>query len=112
AQYENRQRAERSRRGRIGKAKAGNIVCPSGRAPYGYTYHGEGHKSWFTINEREAEVVRQIYSMLIEEGLSSYAIARFLWDKQVPTKGDYSDIVYKKSGRAVWSPSTIRRIVS
>src|SRR5215213_3494177 len=30
AQYENRQRAERSRRGRIGKAKAGNIVCPQG----------------------------------------------------------------------------------
>jgi site-specific DNA recombinase len=112
AQYENRQRAERSRRGRIGKAKAGNIVCPSGRAPYGYTYHGEGHKSWFTINEREAEVVRLIYSMLVEDGQSSYAIARYLWEKQILTKGDYSDIVYKKSGHGEWSPSTIRRIIS
>jgi len=112
AQYENRQRAERSRRGRIGKAKAGNIVCPSGRAPYGYTYHGEGHKSWFTINEREAEVVRLIFSKLVDEGQSSYRIAKFLWEEQILTKGDYSDIVYKKAGHGEWSPSTVRRIIS
>jgi site-specific DNA recombinase len=38
AQYENRQRTERSRRGKLGKAKAGYVVCPAGRAPFGYDY--------------------------------------------------------------------------
>lgn len=112
AQYENRQRVERSRRGKIGKAKAGNIVCPTGRAPFGYTYNSDERRGWFTINENEAEVVRKIYSMLIEDALSSYAIARHLWEAHILTKGDYSDVVFKKSGHGEWSPSTVRRIVS
>jgi site-specific DNA recombinase len=112
AQYENRQRVERSRRGKLGKAKAGNIVCPTGRAPFGYTYNSESHRGWFTVNEREAEVVQKIYTMLVEEGLSSYGIAKGLWEGQVLTKGDYSDVVFKKSGRGEWSPSTVRKIIS
>lgn len=111
AQYENRQRIERSRRGKRGRAQAGH-VSPAGRPPFGYTYYSEPHKGWFEINEREAEVVRLIYHLLIVEGLSSYKIARRLWEQHILTRGDYSDVVFKKNGRGEWSPTTVRRIIS
>lgn len=112
AQYENRQRVERSRRGKLGKVKAGYIVCPAGRAPFGYTFVQEERKSWFEINEKEAEVVRKIYYWLVEEGISSYLIAKRLWEQHILTKGDYTRIVIKKTGYAEWSPSTVRKIIS
>ena len=74
AQYENRQRTERTRRGKIGKAKAGYVVCPAGRAPFGYDYVNEEHKGKFIINESQARVVRQIFSWLVDDGTSSYCL--------------------------------------
>jgi site-specific DNA recombinase len=112
AQYENRNRVERCRRGRLGKARAGYVVCPSGRAPFGYNYVKDGHKSWFEINDEQAKVVKQIYSWLVDGRFSSYAIAKKLWENGILSKGDYSCIVYKKFGHAEWSPSTVRRIIS
>jgi site-specific DNA recombinase len=112
AQYENRQRTERSRRGKLGKAKAGYIVCPAGRAPFGYDYLYEDHKGSFVVNKAQARTVRQMYSWLIDDGLSSYAIAKKLWEEGILTKGDFSDVVYKKTERAEWSPSTIRKMIS
>jgi site-specific DNA recombinase len=112
AQYENRQRTERSRRGKLGKARAGYIVCPAGRAPFGYDYVSEDHKGKFIVNEPQARVVRKIYSWLVDDGYSSYAIAKKLWEEGILSKGDYSDVVYKKFGRGEWSPSTVRRIIS
>lgn len=112
AQYENRNRVERCRRGKIGKAKAGNIVCPSGRAPFGYIYKQEGRKSWFEIEEAQADIVRRMYAWLVNDGFSSYAIAKLLWERGILSKGDCSAVVYKKGGYAEWSPSTVRRIIS
>lgn len=112
AQYENRQRTERSRRGKLGKAKAGYVVCPASRAPFGYDYLFEDHKGAFLVNEAQAIVVRKIYSWLVDDSLSSYAIAKKLWEEGILTKGDFSHVVYKKSGRGEWSPSTVRRIIS
>jgi len=112
AQYENRQRTERSRRGKRGRAQAGYVICPAGRAPFGYTYRSEPHKGWFDINTKEAEVVRKIYDYLINQGLSTYLIAKKLWEENILTRGDYSDVVYKKNGRGEWSPTTVKRIIS
>lgn len=112
AQYENRQRVERSRRGKRGRAQAGYVICPANRAAFGYTYHSEPHRGWLEINEKEAEVVRMIYDWLIVEGLSTYKIARRLWEQQILSRGDYSDVVAKKNGRAEWSPTTVKRIIS
>ena len=112
AEYENAQRVERSRRGKIGRAKAGFVIVPNGRAPFGYDYVSEPHKGYLVINEPQAAVVRSIYRWLVEDGLSSYAIAKRLWEQGILSKGDLSDVVCKKTGRAEWSPSTIRRIVA
>ncbi len=112
AQFENRIRTERSRRGKLGKAKAGFVICPTGRAPFGYDYISEVRKGSFEVNDAQAKVVRQIYSWLVDDGYSSYAIAKKLWEEGILSKGDFSDVVFKKFGRGEWSPSTVRRIIS
>lgn len=112
AQYENRQRVERSRRGKRGRAEAGYVIMPNSRAPFGYDYISEKHKGWLVINEEQAAIVKLIYHWLVDEGISSYAIARRLFDQGILTKGDFSPVVYKKLSPAAWSPSTIRRIIS
>ena len=57
-------------------------------------------------------MVRQMFSWLVYDGMSSYAIAKKLWEESILTKGDFSDVVVKKGGRGEWSPSTVRRILS
>ena len=88
AQYENRQRVERSRRGKRGRAEAGFVLMPAGRAPFGYDYKSEKRKGWLVVNEEQAEIVRMMYRWLIEDGLSTYRIAKKLWQEGILSKGD------------------------
>ena len=60
AAFENRQRVERGRRGKIGRVKAGYPMV-AGRSPFGYTYVSEPHKGWLVFNEEEAAIVREMY---------------------------------------------------
>lgn len=112
AKNENLDRAERSRRGKRAVVANGYVMCPAGRAPFGYDYIPGKRQGRFEINEEQAHVVRLIYSWLIEDGLSSYAIARLLWEQGILSKGDISEVVVKKSGRGEWSPTTVRKIIS
>ncbi len=110
SKYENRQRVERSRRGKMGRARSGYVIATGARAPYGYTYISEPHKGWLVIDEAEARVVRQIYAWLLE-GQTCYAIARTLHEQHILTRGDLFDAVAKKAQPGAWSPSTVRRMV-
>lgn len=115
AQYENRQRVERSQRGKNGRAAAGYPLMPAGRAPYGYRYISDGKgKGHLEIEDPEAQVVRDMYRWLLDEGLSSYAIAQRIWELGIPSRGDTNPVVgaRKKKGYADWSPVTIRKILS
>lgn len=98
AEYERAQIAERSRRGKRHKAQAGVVNVLSG-APYGYRYHkrNEHVAAFYEVLEEESAVVREVYSLYIEEGLSINAIARHLNDKGIPTR----------SGRCRWERSTV-----
>lgn len=49
------------------------------------------------MNETEAEIVRQMYRWLIEEALSSYAIAKRLQERGVPAR----------QGRGWWQSTVI-----
>jgi site-specific DNA recombinase len=115
ARYENRQRVERSRRGKMGRVKAGHVLLPKNRAPYGYTYVSDGKgRGHLEIGGEEAGVVRQMYRWLLEEGVSSYEIARRLFGK-VLTKGDTNPVVgaVKTRSRSMeWDPVTVRRILT
>lgn len=112
AQYENRQRVERSRRGKIGRVRAGYPIVPTGRAPFGYRYVSERHKGQLVVNEEEAAVVRLMYHWLVVERVSSYEIAKRLWERGILTRGDLSHVVVKKTGRGEWSPGQVRRILT
>lgn len=113
AVHENRQRVERSRRGKRGRVQAGYPIVPGRRAPFGYTYISEPHKGWLVVDEGEAAVVRQMYDWLTVERVSCYEIAKRLWEHGILSRGDqFPDVVIKKGQRGEWSPSTVRRILA
>ena len=87
AEYERAQIAERTRRGKRHRAKAGCVNVLSG-APYGYRYvkKTDASDSCYTVVEDEAAVVRQIYQWHAQEGLSIGEIARRLSAQGVPTR--------------------------
>lgn len=110
AEYEVRQRAERVRRGRDAKLRAGYVYLTHLHTPYGYTYISEPHKGSLVLDESEAPVVRQIYTWVLE-GRSSYEIARTLSEQGVPTRADKGEGLNKRSAFGAWTPSVLRRIV-
>ncbi len=110
AEYEIRQRSERSRRGRQGKLRAGYVMMSHLRTPYGYSYVSELHKGRLEIEEGEAAVVRQIFAWLLE-GMSCYAIARRLTEQGIPTRGDLRAGVVKQAEYGAWAPATVTKMV-
>jgi site-specific DNA recombinase len=98
AEYERAQIAERSRRGKRHRAKAGLVNVLSG-APYGYRYHKKTDSSvaYYEIIDKEAEVVRNVYKLYTEDGLSIGAITRLLNAHGILTR----------TGRSRWERSTL-----
>ena len=87
AEYERAQIAERSRRGKRHRAQQGSINVLSG-APYGYRYvkKSDTAAAYYEIVESEAAVVRLVYEVYTQQGLSINAIARMLNERQIPTR--------------------------
>ena len=100
AVYDNRQRVEKSRRGKRGKAKAGHVVG-SGPRLFGFDYPREAHAGTLTINESQALAVRMIFDWLIDERLSTYAITRRLWEQRVP----------HRDGEVDWTPAMVQKLL-
>ncbi|MGI8412262.1 MAG: recombinase family protein, partial [Solirubrobacteraceae bacterium] len=99
AEYERAQIAERTRRGRLHRARSGSPAV-LGRAPYGYRYvrRCEHADAYFEIDEVKAGVVREVFGRYAHEGQTLAAIADWLNESQTPTT---------TSGKA-WHPSTVR----
>jgi site-specific DNA recombinase len=87
AEYDRAQIAERTRRGKRQRAKAGSVNVLSG-APYGYRYvkKTDGCAAYYEVQEAEAEIVRQVFARYTQDGLSIGAIARWLQDRAIPTR--------------------------
>jgi site-specific DNA recombinase len=98
AEYERAQIAERSRRGKRYRAKAGSVNVLSG-APYGYRYVKKTDTSaaYYEVIEEQAEVVREVYKLYTGSGLSINAIARWLNAHRIPTR----------KGKSQWERSTV-----
>ena len=98
AEYERAQIAERTRRGKRHRAKAGcvNVLCG---APYGYRYikKSEHSQAYYEVVEGQAEVVRKIFTWYAQELWSIGAIARQLNEQGIPTR----------SGQGLWERSTV-----
>jgi site-specific DNA recombinase len=87
AEYERAQIAERSRRGKRYRAQQGSINVLSG-APYGYRYvrKSDTAAAYYEVVESEAAVVRRVYEVYTQQGLSINAIARLLNEEHIPTR--------------------------
>jgi site-specific DNA recombinase len=98
AEYERTQIVERTRRGKRFRAKSGLINVLSG-APYGYQYikKTETSSAYYKVIEEEAKIVRTVYKLYVEDGLSINAIARWLNSHKVPTRKQIS----------LWERSTV-----
>ena len=66
AEYERAKIMERTRRGRVGRARAGQVW--GGVVPFGYRYVSEPHHGHYVIDEAEAVVVRRTFAMTLEGG--------------------------------------------
>src|SRR5512144_474715 len=99
AEYERAQIAERTRRGRVHRARAGSAAV-LGRAPYGYRYvrRSDHADAYLEIDEARAPVVREIFRRYAHEGETLAAIADWLNESATPTT---------TAGKA-WHPSTVR----
>lgn len=91
----------RLERGRIASVQEGKFV--GNRPPFGYRREKLTGESGFTLapDPEEAETVRLIYSLFLDDDLGISLIVRRLNDLHVPTRG---------GGR--WSPATVRGILT
>ena len=76
AEYERAKLLERCRRGRLHRARRGELSPPS--TPYGYSYAARkyGGDGQIRIDDEEAAMVRQVFGWYAEEGVSLYRLAR------------------------------------
>jgi site-specific DNA recombinase len=79
AEYERAKILERTRRGRLHKVRAGQML-PFGVAPYGYAIVRPPHAPHgvVVVDEVEASHVRTMYRWVLEEGLSARQVAKRL----------------------------------
>lgn len=102
AEYERMKIAERYRRGKLYRARQGEVIC--WKVPYGYrrTPRRDGIPAHVEVYEPEAEVVRQIFRWHVDEGLTIRQITKRL------TAGGYPTPTNKRS---YWNTSTVSRIL-
>ena len=104
AEYERAQIVERTRRGRLEKARRGAFI-PWAYACYGYRYlakrHGGAPQVMF--EPAEAEVVRGIYRAAVEEQLSCRQITKRLNESKTPTPSGKNQ---------VWHANVVRNILT
>lgn len=104
AEYERAAIAERTRRGRMEKARKGEFM-PWAHNCYGYRYLPKrpGMPPQVVIDETEAGIVRQIYKWVIEEQVGVRQIAKRLNERQIPTP---------TGKKRLWYISTIQVILT
>jgi site-specific DNA recombinase len=102
AEYERTLIAERMRRGRLAKLRAGQLL-PWVRVPFGYRTDPEHPRdpAGLRIDHYEAAIVGQMFAWYLERGATLGSIARRLIEGGVPTP----------TGKSGWSRSTIRGIL-
>jgi site-specific DNA recombinase len=100
--YDRRNTQEKFRRGKLYKARNGNMI--NGQALYGYRYIKKTDKQsgrW-EVDEDEADIVRQIFRWVCVEGLSMHGVIKRLYDRK---------IYPKKRKRDAWSKGPIVRML-
>ena len=98
AEYERAQIIERTRRGKLHKARTGTVNVLGG-APYGYRYvtRGDDTEARYEIVDTEADIVRELFRRYSQDAVSIADLARWLIDEGITTR----------KGKNTWDRSTI-----
>ena len=97
AKFERAKIAERTRRGKLQKARQGRVIATK-KPPYGFRYNNA--RDGLTIYEPERAVVEKIFR-LAAEGHGARAIQTRLYREDVPSP----------TGKALWHGPVLKRIV-
>src|SRR3954447_10884673 len=103
AEYERTLIAERMRRGRQAKLRAGCLL-PWTRPPYGYRLDPDRPRdpAGVTLEAAEAAVVRELFAGYLEGQASLFGLAKRLQGLGIPSP----------RGRPRWSPATLRGLLT
>jgi site-specific DNA recombinase len=103
AEYERTQILERTRRGRLDKARRG-VYMPWAYRCYGYRYLPKRYDSppQVLIEPTQAEVIHEMYRLLVDEQRSCRQIAKHLNATRTPTPSGQN---------VVWLPGVVRHIL-
>ena len=99
AKFERAKTAERSRRGKLRKAREGKIIAIH-TPNYGFRYNAA--RDGYEVDEEAMRVVRRIFRMVGSEHRTLYAVKRTLERESVPTPG----------GARFWHAKCIRNYLS
>jgi site-specific DNA recombinase len=99
AKFERAKTAERTRRGRLRKAREGKIVAVGPRATYGFKYNAA--RDAYLVDDKDMEVVLCVFRMVGDEGLALRAVRRTFECEGVPTP----------NGQPWWNTRTLKDIV-
>jgi site-specific DNA recombinase len=102
AEYERAKIAERYRRGKLHRARAGEVFF--WKVPYGYrrVAPAPGRPAHAEIYEPEAEIVRAIFHAYVEDARSIRQVAHDLYDRAIPSP----------TGKPIWGTSTLQRLLA
>lgn len=104
AEYERVKITERFRLGKMRKAKEGHVLVSE--APYGYIFkpkcETDGRNGHYEINEREAKIVKMIFSWIAGERLTIRQVIKRLQEFRISPRW---------SERGVWSTSTLGHLL-
>jgi site-specific DNA recombinase len=106
AEYERAKILERTARGRRGRAQAGHVTYGGRTLGYAYVKHAD-KGAHYEVHPEEAALVRRIFRLCVEDGLSTYAIAQLLTKEGVLTPLGQR----RTLSALVWHPSTIASIL-
>jgi site-specific DNA recombinase len=99
AKYERAKIAERSRRGKLRKAREGKLI-PSPTPDYGFDYNGT--RDNYVVDEEKMQVVRRIFRMIGAEGNSLNGVKKTFDREGIPTP----------RGSRYWGNTFIQRVVT
>ena len=98
AKFERAKTSERTRRGKLRKAREGKLIANS-TPNYGFCFNAS--RDGYEVDEDAMQVVRRIIHMVGVEGMSLYKVACTLRQERVPTP----------TGKGLWAGTFIRKIV-
>src|SRR5215204_4678217 len=93
---------ERSRRGRVQKARQGEIVGAH-RPRFGFRFvrNAKGKAVGYEVDEEKMAVVRRVFRMVGEEGITLYAVRKSLTAAGIPSP----------SGKKLWHQGYLRTMI-